>query len=227
MRLTHVCLPRVDEYNNANRIVAILCNHQKSVSAAAQTGLDLSKEKVEKLKEQKKILKMILKILSAGADKIKIPLKQSEEEMKAEGEKEIAAAKAMKEAAVTDEEKISATKADEVARQKRRDNADSKFNQGHLWEKVPNEQQVIGKITLWTEKISKAEHALMEKDSNKEVSLGTSKINYMDPRVTVAFCKRNEVPIEKLFSKTLRDKFNWACSVPMDWEFCAKVGNEE
>ena len=51
------------------------------------------------------------------------------------------------------------------------------------------------------------------------MSLGTAKINYMDPRVTVAWCKRNEVPIEKVFSKTLRDKFPWAMGVPPDWEF--------
>lgn len=41
----------------------------------------------------------------------------------------------------------------------------------------------------------------------------------MDPRVSVAFCKRNEVPIEKVFSKTMRDKFNWAMAVAPDWQF--------
>jgi len=51
------------------------------------------------------------------------------------------------------------------------------------------------------------------------VSLGTSKINYMDPRISVAWCKRNEVPIEKVFSRTLRDKFNWAMAVGPEWEF--------
>ena len=63
-------------------------------------------------------------------------------------------------------------------------------------------------------------------DDNKEVSLGTSKINYMDPRITVAWCKRNEVPIEKVFSKTLRDKFNWAMAVPPEWEFNEQIANE-
>lgn len=38
---------------------------------------------------------------------------------------------------------------------------------------------------------------LRNKDDNKEVSLTTSKINYMDPRVSVAWCKRHEVPVEK------------------------------
>lgn len=42
------------------------------------------------------------------------------------------------------------------------------------------------------------------KDDNKAVALGTSKINYMDPRITIAWCKRKEVQIEKIFPKTLR-----------------------
>jgi len=30
---------------------------------------------------------------------------------------------------------------------------------------------------------------ISNKDANKEVALGTSKINYMDPRITIAWCK--------------------------------------
>ena len=52
-------------------------------------------------------------------------------------------------------------------------------------------------------------------------------INYMDPRISVAWCKRNEVPIEKIFSKTLRDKFNWAMAVEPDWQFDAKIGKQK
>lgn len=40
------------------------------------------------------------------------------------------------------------------------------------------------------------------------VSLGTSKLNYIDPRLTFAWCKKYEVPIEKMFSKTLREKLS-------------------
>jgi DNA topoisomerase-1 len=35
------------------------------------------------------------------------------------------------------------------------------------------------------------------------VALGTSKINYLDPRITVAWCKRHEVPIEKVWTSSL------------------------
>jgi len=57
------------------------------------------------------------------------------------------------------------------------------------------------------------------KIENKEVALGTSKINYMDPRITVAFCKRMELPIEKVFNKALLDKFPWAMAVSPDYFF--------
>ncbi len=61
---------------------------------------------------------------------------------------------------------------------------------------------------------------MKNKDENKEVSLGTSKTNYIDPRVTVAWCKRNEVPIEKCFTSQLKSKYRWAMSVGPDWKFC-------
>jgi len=44
----------------------------------------------------------------------------------------------------------------------------------------------------------------------KSISLGTSKVNYIDPRISVAFMKRYNIPFEKVFSKALIEKFNWA-----------------
>jgi len=54
---------------------------------------------------------------------------------------------------------------------------------------------------------------------NKEVALGTSKINYNDPRITVAFAKRLELPIEKVFNKALLDKFPWAMAAAPQFVF--------
>ena len=47
-------------------------------------------------------------------------------------------------------------------------------------------------------------------EENKEIALGTSKLNYLDPRISVAWCKKWEVPVEKIYNKSLRDKFAWA-----------------
>ena len=214
---------KVLEYNAANREVAILCNHQRSVSKAQETQLENIGAKLETLKKQKKQLKGMLKKINAGETN-GLPTRKSFESMKEDVDKALAKAKKMKEKAVTNEEKIAATEADEKAKEMRRNLNDAKFQKAHLWEKAPSADQVAKKIQNWTKKIEKMEMDLKHKDDNKEVSLGTSKINYMDPRISVAWCKRNEVPIEKIFSKTLRDKFNWAMAVPGEWEFNAKVG---
>ena len=44
------------------------------------------------------------------------------------------------------------------------------------------------------------------------------------PRITVAWCKRVECPIERVFARTLRDKFPWAMSVPETWRFTPEEG---
>lgn len=60
---------------------------------------------------------------------------------------------------------------------------------------------------------------LAEKEAGKNLALGTSKINYMDPRITISWCKDNEVPIERVFQKTLRSKFAWAMDVDPGYKF--------
>ena len=69
------------------------------------------------------------------------------------------------------------------------------------------------------EKVKKKSLKLKDRESNKQVALGTSKLNYMDPRITVSWCKKNEVNIEKLFSKSTRDKFPWAMYTGPDYQF--------
>ena len=53
----------------------------------------------------------------------------------------------------------------------------------------------------------------------KNLSLSTSKTNYIDPRITIAFLKFHDIPIEKVFSQALRDKFFWAMDVDKNWTF--------
>ena len=56
------------------------------------------------------------------------------------------------------------------------------------------------KISLTNGKIEKMKRDMKTKEDLKTVALGTSKINYLDPRITVAWCKRHEVPIEKVMA---------------------------
>ncbi|XP_007166927.2 DNA topoisomerase I, mitochondrial [Balaenoptera acutorostrata] len=59
-----------------------------------------------------------------------------------------------------------------------------------------------------------------DKEEGKQVALGTSKLNYLDPRISVAWCKRFGVPVEKIYNKTQREKFAWALDMAgEDFEF--------
>ena len=166
---------KVVEYNNANREVAILCNHQRSVSKAQEATLDSLGTKLQTLQEQKKVLKKILKRITAGEDD-KIPLKKDLEKKKEAAKKAVEKAKKMKDEAKTKEDKIRATEQDEKAKVMKKEAADANFNNMHLWASKPKKDQVIKRIAAWTEKIKKMEMDIKHKDDNKEVSLGTSKV---------------------------------------------------
>jgi DNA topoisomerase-1 len=75
---------------------------------------------------------------------------------------------------------------------------------------------LIEKIKDQLKKIKSKKELKMEL---KNISLGTSKANYIDPRITVAFLKMHNLPVEKVFSKALREKFNWAFQVDKDFKF--------
>lgn len=53
----------------------------------------------------------------------------------------------------------------------------------------------------------------------KNVSLGTSKTNYIDPRIIFAFIKKYDLPPEKLFTKTLLNRFKWAQEIDKNYRF--------
>uniref|UniRef100_A0A2K5ZG42 DNA topoisomerase I n=3 Tax=Mandrillus leucophaeus TaxID=9568 RepID=A0A2K5ZG42_MANLE len=59
-----------------------------------------------------------------------------------------------------------------------------------------------------------------DKEENKQVALSTSKLNYLDPRISIAWCKRFRVPVEKIYSKTQQERFAWALAMAgEDFEF--------
>ncbi|XP_026858006.1 DNA topoisomerase I, mitochondrial [Electrophorus electricus] len=60
------------------------------------------------------------------------------------------------------------------------------------------------------EQLKKLQLQETDREENKVIALGTSKLNYLDPRITVAWCKKHRVPVEKIYNKTQRDKFAWA-----------------
>ncbi|XP_070967222.1 DNA topoisomerase I, mitochondrial [Oncorhynchus clarkii lewisi] len=60
------------------------------------------------------------------------------------------------------------------------------------------------------EQLMKMEVQATNREENKQIALGTSKLNYLDPRISVAWCKNMEVPLDKIYNKSQRDKFAWA-----------------
>ncbi|KAK7258180.1 hypothetical protein RIF29_32686 [Crotalaria pallida] len=150
-------------YQHANKQVAIICNHQRSVSKSHSAQMSKLTEKIDELKAVLKELKTDLDRAKKG----KSPLKSSDGKTKRNLSPEAL------------EKKISQTNA----------------------------------------KIEKMERDMKTKEDLKTVALGTSKINYLDPRITVAWCKRHEVPIEKIFNKSLLAKFSWAMDVDPDFRF--------
>ncbi len=56
-------------------------------------------------------------------------------------------------------------------------------------------------------------------EAELNISTNTSKVNYLDPRITVSWAKKGQVPIEKLYNKTQLQKFIWAMETPVDWKF--------
>ena len=75
------------------------------------------------------------------------------------------------------------------------------------------------KLAALKERQSKLAIQMNMKEELKTVSLGTSKINYLDPRITLSWCKRHEVPPNVVFTKALIDKFHWAMDCEMEFSF--------
>uniref|UniRef100_A0A667XTU1 DNA topoisomerase I n=1 Tax=Myripristis murdjan TaxID=586833 RepID=A0A667XTU1_9TELE len=70
------------------------------------------------------------------------------------------------------------------------------------------------------EQLMKLEVQATDREENKQIALGTSKLNYLDPRISVAWCKKWGIPIEKIYNKTQREKFAWAIDMAdEDFEF--------
>jgi DNA topoisomerase-1 len=156
-------------YNRANREVAILCNHQRSVGKNFGAQIGKLDSQIQELEDQKTELKDHIKVLKGDTPKKrKREVKEEEEEDGSPKKKQ----------------------------------------------KLPNDVEKCKKaIAKLDERIAKWNIKKQEKDDLKTVALTTSKINYIDPRVSVSWAKKWDVPIEKIFSKTLREKFPWAMDV--------------
>ncbi|KAF8863437.1 putative DNA topoisomerase 1 [Acephala macrosclerotiorum] len=232
---------KVKLYNDCNRKVAILCNHKRTVGASHEAAMEKMTDRIKGLQYQQwRIKQMILDIdpkqkKKKGAEWFELDedldeawilehqaflVKQEREKIEKKFAKE-------NEKLVADGQKE--MKAKELAeRLEAADDLEKKFKKENKSKKVEAEgkgasvEKFEANIKKLDDRIATMRLQAEDREGNKEVALGTSKINYIDPRLTVVFAKKFEVPIEKFFSKTLRDKFTWAIESiedEDDWEF--------
>nr|UWK20504.1 topoisomerase [Trichoderma psychrophilum] len=232
---------KVKLYNDCNRKVAILCNHKRTVGAGHEQQMQKLGDRIKGLRYQKwRTKKMILDIEPTQKKKKGAAFFQLDEDLDEEWikehqqflieeqrtkimkkfEKDNERLRANKEKALPEKElkeRLQAVKELEAKFKK-----ENKTNKVEAEGRGPTVEKLLAGIDKIDERIRLLETQAEDRDGNKEVALSTSKINYIDPRLTVVFSKKFDVPIEKFFSKTLRDKFRWAIKSvedTEDWEF--------
>lgn len=226
---------KLNAYNKANRWVAILCNHQRSAPKTHDQSMEKMRQKHRGFKYERMKLRHVLfetdpkykKYKKYAEDESEVDddwIASHEEELKAkeiekvekkftkENEKlEEDGKKPQKDSVLKD--RIDAIEEEYERLTKERGTKKAALKRDRSAEKI---EEAIDKLD---EKIKAYKLQIVDRDAGKEVALGTSKINYLDPRITAAWCKTHDVPIEKLFSKTLVTKFPWAMEVDQDWKF--------
>jgi DNA topoisomerase-1 len=224
-------------FNAANRAVAILCNHQRAIPKTHEASVGKMEEKIlelqwERIRHKKMILtleptlkkkdpKYFAEINDLTKDTVVEIHNRILEREKTRIEKKF----------VRDNEKLKVDGAKLLPEQELTnrlealDDMEKEFNT----ELKSGKLEVKGNVTVdklrasvakLDEKIANYKLQLKDKEDNSTVALGTSKTNYIDPRLTVMFSKKYDVPISKLFTKNLQQKFAWAVhSADENWTF--------
>ncbi|KAI3402898.2 TOP1 [Candida oxycetoniae] len=228
---------KVVKFNAANRTVAILCNHQRTVSKNHGNSIQKINDKLRELVWQKIRLKKIILQIEPKLLKKEPKYFEEIEDLTKEDTEHI-------HHLVIERQKLQIEKKFERDNEKlkiekkpllTKKDIKEKLDKVHDLEKEYKKELKTGKyqvpkgatieklkaqIETLENRILSTSLSLKDKEDNSEVSLGTSKMNYIDPRLTVMFSKKFDVPIEKLFTKTLREKFKWAIeSTDKDWRF--------
>ena len=195
MKLTGSVAEKVVDYNEANRRVAILCNHKRTVAAAHETQMEKLGDRIKGLKYQKwRVKQMMLDIdpkikKKLGAEmfeldddldeawirehqnflveeqrqKIEKKFNKENEKLKADGEKE------MKHKEL--EERLQV--ADELEKKFKKENKTGKVEAEG---KGPTIEKFQANLEKLDQRIQNMDFQAKDKENNKEVALGTSKI---------------------------------------------------
>ena len=75
-------------------------------------------------------------------------------------------------------------------------------------------EKITAKVEKSEEKIEKLKDKREMKDKTKNYALNTSRVAYSTPALAVAFCKKFDIDISNIYSKSLQEKFDWAMDTP-------------
>ena len=197
-------------YKMANKAVAELCNHKKTVSKNHDQAMDNAQNKVLALRTRVKVLEKELFEMRHGKSKPKLEVK-TEPGLKVKTEPELKVKAELEVKSEEDQVKVSLERADikeepKVEVKEEICNTTVKEEEGMV--KVIQNLKKTNKSGLKERKEKQLENARMAmlkaesdaalKEEMKEIALGTSKLNYLDPRITVQWCKTHKVPLEKV-----------------------------
>ncbi|PVU87995.1 hypothetical protein BB561_006085 [Smittium simulii] len=194
-------------YNRANREVAILCNHQKAVTKSFDDQMHRMTDKINTLKyTRQRYLDQLLSV-QPKANKIypnlfNITYNDFSKEWLIKYHLESNLKQELKECDLKEANIIK-----------------GKYTPENLLSETAIAEKIAQSIEKMDIRIHAAETVKVDKDENKTTALGTSKINYIDPRISIAWCKKYDVPIDKIFNRTLKEKFKWALEVDSNWTF--------
>ena len=73
------------------------------------------------------------------------------------------------------------------------------------------------RVTRLEERIDNYTSKITIKEKTKGIALGTSKLNYADPRILVSWSKANDVELKRIYPPTAQKKFEWAMDTNEDF----------
>lgn len=191
---------KIKDYNDANRKVAILCNHKRTVAAGHAGQMEKLGDRLKGLKYQQwRVKQMMIDVdpkikKKKGAEFFELPddideawilehqaylveeqrtkitkkFEKENEKLKAEGEKE------MKQKEL--EERLDAAK--ELAKKFKKENKTKKVE---VEGKSPSIEKLMENVTKFDTRVATMSLQAEDKENNKEVALGTSKIVSLAP----------------------------------------------
>ncbi|CAO3671742.1 hypothetical protein G6F70_005031 [Rhizopus microsporus] len=222
-------------YNRANREVAVLCNHQRTASKNHEQQISKIEDRIRALKYQRMKLRKTLyaadpkmkknpkyadpesdleeewmiqheaDLVTKEKERIKTRFQKQNEKLAAKGEPQL------EESELTKSLKAADALLDTFAKERKAATIEPKNSM--------TADKLIARIEKIDERIAATKVQATDKEENKQIALNTSKLNYIDPRISVAWCRKYNIPLEKVFSKTLIEKFRWAQKIPDDWKF--------